>query len=551
MKLPSDQKDLQTLITPEELVRLPASQALEAIIDAPRPVRLVQSLAEEDLYWLINDIGIQDALPVLSLASNDQWQYLLDLELWTKDQLDAQATIQWLGLLMKADPVRFMIWSLREQVELLELFLARHVEVKIREHDQSPSDFADDYFTFDGAFYVRIDKKNYEKTTREFLERLSDYDNETYQQVLLELAAIVPAEAEEQMYRIRNGRLAEKGFLPVEEAVGIYQYRNPDSLRQRDCGPQRAARAHQADETAPLTTSILLREHDLFYKALQQIDDATLLERLEREFAGLCNQIICADSRSVRDKGALLATVAKACGYLSIGIDRMAGKNPQEAFRLVQDFPLQELFRVGFGASLELRWEAEKWLKESWFSRQDLNLGFWDEEWASMLEGLLKKHPLLYTHPSEGEPYREFKTLEEVIKCQQGLDDMMAVDDLLSRLFSQGNVASLNTVFSPVTYKSLLLTAWARHELGLVDHLQPISEKELKTFFSAPFVGKEAKEAFWDWLENQCDIMASKELAKRVGWLADHLMAELEEEYGGVLQKDLDIRYVKLLQVRP
>ncbi|GAG10346.1 unnamed protein product, partial [marine sediment metagenome] len=272
------------------------------IIDAPRPVRLVQSLAEEDLYWLINDIGIQDALPVLSLASNDQWQYLLDLELWTKDHLDTEATNHWLGLLMKADPERFMIWSLREHLELLELFLIGHVEVKIREHDQSPSDFADEFFTFDDTFYIRIDEKNYEKTIGEFLQRLTDHDNEKYQHVLLELADLIPAETEEQLYRLRNVRLAEKGFLPFEEAVGIYQYRNPESLRHQEHESQRAARAHPADETAPLTTSILLREHDLFYKALQQIDDAPFLERLEREFAAMCNQIICADCRSVRDK---------------------------------------------------------------------------------------------------------------------------------------------------------------------------------------------------------------------------------------------------------
>jgi hypothetical protein len=182
--------------------------------------------------------------------------------------------------------------------------------------------------------------------------------------------------------------------------------------------------------------------------------------------------------------------------------------------------------------------------------RQGLNLGFWTEEWAGTLEGLLKKRPLLYESLAEGEPYREFKTLEEVIKCQQGLDDMMAVDDLLSQLFPQGDVASLNTVFSPVTYKSLLLTGWARHQLGLLDKLRPLSGKELKAFFVGPFVGKEAKQAFWAWLENGCH-MAPKELAERVGRPVDHLLAELAEEYSGVSPKDLDVRYVKLFQVRP
>ena len=68
--------------SPEKLLAAPGKKALRFILDSPTPAHLVQSLAEEDLFWLVQEIGPEDALPILSLASNDQWQYLLDVELW-------------------------------------------------------------------------------------------------------------------------------------------------------------------------------------------------------------------------------------------------------------------------------------------------------------------------------------------------------------------------------------------------------------------------------------------------------------------------------------
>ena len=114
-------------LSPTELLRLSGKKALDKILDSPMPARLVQSLAEEDLFWLVQDIGPEDALPILSLASNEQWQYLLDLEVWDKDRLEIDSVNQWLGLLLKADPERFLIWGLRENTVVL--FCTDHGEL--------------------------------------------------------------------------------------------------------------------------------------------------------------------------------------------------------------------------------------------------------------------------------------------------------------------------------------------------------------------------------------------------------------------------------------
>jgi hypothetical protein len=45
---------------------LPGKKALDVILESSMPARLVQSLAEEDLFWLVQDIGPEDALPILA-----------------------------------------------------------------------------------------------------------------------------------------------------------------------------------------------------------------------------------------------------------------------------------------------------------------------------------------------------------------------------------------------------------------------------------------------------------------------------------------------------
>ncbi|MBW2175218.1 MAG: hypothetical protein JRF64_11635, partial [Deltaproteobacteria bacterium] len=378
---PFREKQTLPVVSPEDLLRVSGKKALDLILDSPAPVTLVQSLAEEDLFWLIQEIGPEDALPILSLASNDQWQYLLDLELWTKDRLEIDSVNRWLGLLLKADPDRLLIWGLREHIELIELHMFKHIEVRIREEDESPSDFGDGYFSLDNLFYIRINNDQYEQTTREFLERLAHHDLSIFHKVLLELAGVLSAEVEERMYNLRNVRLAEKGFLPFEDAIGIYQHLNPERLAEKEPQLRKVIQEEPLHYPVPVSTVALIQGQNLFHLSLQQIGDVHLVQRLQIEFAAVCNQIISADVLMVRDKEHLAAVVRKACGYMSIGLDRVTQGDVQKATRLVQGVPLTQIFRVGYGAALELRWKTEKWLKRSWFAGQDFDLSFWGDAW--------------------------------------------------------------------------------------------------------------------------------------------------------------------------
>ena len=130
----------------QELMTLPPKDAMERILKDPQSLALVHSFPEQDFYFLVHDIGPEDAGPLLSLASSRQWDHIVDLETWQKDRIDIRAASRWLDLLFDADPNRFINWFLTEKLDFVEFYLYKNIEVRVREHDQDPSEFGKDFF---------------------------------------------------------------------------------------------------------------------------------------------------------------------------------------------------------------------------------------------------------------------------------------------------------------------------------------------------------------------------------------------------------------------
>ncbi|MEA3280378.1 MAG: DUF6178 family protein [Thermodesulfobacteriota bacterium] len=562
-----------------EILSLPADRALERILDSKHPAAVVHSFQEQDLYFLIHDIGLKDSLPLLSLASSRQWEYMLDIEAWEKDRIDIKSAVKWLDLLFRADSNRFIKWFLDKKTEFIEFCLFKNIEVKIREHDQDPSDFGDDFFTHDNTFYVRIidnafipEFKNADEDIRKkflaaFIKHLAAYDHITYQKVLLEFPAVIPAETEEEAYRLRNVRLAEKGFLPFDEAIGIYQPLKPQALIDKRSTKNISVISDQKSTLPVSFYSIrMLKEDNLFTGSLQMIEAADVLLQIQSEFAGLANQIISADQKPIRDREELNNIVGKACGYISMGLERLTeeDRKPDKSrcAVLLQKHLLSQLFRLGYGLTLELKWRAEKWRSKSWFAKQGLPLSFWGEEWLGLLGGLLIKKPLFYDNYKTGVLYREFFSISDIKKTENVLDEIIAFDDL----FSLMAIELKPLPDRMLTHKNLILTLWARHYLGFSDKLIPLAIDEFRILFDDLFAGLPTsdpksdrgrsnkisismKESFLDWLTEKAGIK-HYDITQRLDQTLENLFCEIESEYGHVSKKDLDSRYIYLFLVR-
>lgn len=560
-----------------EILALPPEEALNRILSAREPAALVHSIPVSDLYLLVHDIGPEDALPLLALASDTQWNHFVDLESWAKDRIEVHSVTRWLNLLLEADPQRFLRWLLKDRLEFAECYLFHTIEVRVLEQDQDPSEFGDDFFTLDGTYFIRflkllpvpdgsaIGEEERKEFLTKLLQRLAAHDHLVFMNVLLDASHIIPAETEEAEYRWRTVRLAEKGFLPFDEAIGIYQPVQPQDLEKR--ASKHIARRRAESSLLPVP-SYPLREMEAdnhFSRALDRIEPQDILTQMQWEFTNLCNQIIVADHRTVRDRAQLHDIVKKACGYISMGLERLRATgeeevDPRKAAAALIRHPLVQVFRLGFGAVLALKWEAEKWLNRSWFVKSGLRLTFWGEQWMGVLGGLLLKKPLYYDNYKTGVLYREFVKLEEVALTERVLRQVQAVDRLLS---------VMNVELGPVsqygflTYKNLILSRWAGHCLGLREEkLVAIPVNAFRAFFAQLLPGETSgestaprrvpeamKSGFIDWLARDTGLR-DFEITASLGPIFQDLFGEIEAEYGRVKAKDLDLRFVQLFLLK-
>lgn len=566
------ERSQQLLKARSEIHSLPPEKRLDRILEHPQPVALVHSFSEEDLHFLIHDIGLQDSLPILSLASDKQKEFLLDMGAWVKDRVDTSALTKWLDLMLQADPKRLIKWLIDEKSEFLELYLQNNIDIRIREHDQDPSDFGDGYLTQDDTVYIKIlnasvqteEQEVSEKERKEFLTKflnaLASFDFENYRNLIIESTSLIAAETEEDNYRLRNVRLAEKGFLPFDEAVGIYQ-----SLKAQDLKAKHQKTNWLSDKSStlpvPLYHAGMLEEDNLFTRALLQIKDENILQRLQVEFAHLSNRIASADQKTVKSRMELQEVVKKACGYLSIGLEKLAFEentiDNQELISatFIQQYPLAKIFRVGFGLALSLKWQADKWMKQSWFSKEGLTLSFWGKEWLGLLGGLFIKKPLYFdNYQTTDQLYREFSSIQDIHNTEVKLSEIIEVDHLLSKMG-----VKIETTFEGfLNFKSLVLTLWVRDCLGNSDELLPVKLADFTNFFEYLFsekpaetqdeeegrkIGKSVKESFLNWLSKKTGLPHHK-ISQKLGQTLENLFTEIEKEYGNVSTKDLNPRYV-------
>ncbi|MGD9107296.1 MAG: DUF6178 family protein [Desulfobacterales bacterium] len=558
----------------EEIVTMSPEKALNAILDSPQPPALIHSFSEEDFYFLIHDIGLEDSHPLLSLASPRQWEYIVDLEVWQRDRIELKSVTRWFDLLFKVDPNRFIQWFLDQKTEFMEFYLYKNIEVKIRKEDQDPSEFGNEFFTYDDTFYVKFLDDTFELETEEneseetikkdrnaflsqFFKTLAILDHITYQKVLLETCTVIPAETEEEAYRLRNVRLAEKGFLPHEEAIGVYQPLKPEDFKKQDTKFTTADPDRKLFFPVPLYHSGMLEQENLFTTALKKLEIGDVIEQIQTEFAGLCNLIISADRKNIREKEELKNIVKKVCGYLNIGLERLSpeDKTPDAGHCtiLIRNYPLSNIFRVGYGSALELKWRAEKWREKSWFEKQGLLLGFWGEQWLGVLGGLLIKKPLFFDNYKTGVLYREFMSMEDIRATDNVLSAIVLFDDL----FSLMAINPEPVIDRFLTYKNFILTLWARDYLGMSGEIEPLRLDEFKRLFDDLWADKKKpykirrsmKESFLSWLSERTGF-ANYEISRKLGHTLENLFGEIQSEYGDVSSKNLDPTYIDLFLIQ-
>jgi hypothetical protein len=457
---------------------------LERILAHPTPRKLIRQLPSGDFFWLVKKMGEEGSLQLLRLASTDQWQYALDLELWRNDRLDLEEAASWLRLLQWADPGRLTRWLLTDGQALVYYYLFKNIQVEIRDEDET-YDLEDGFVTLDGLFYIKVIDPDRKETIETMLRSMADADFVKYQSLLSALAGVIPAELEEDMYRMKNVRLAEHGFLPAEEAMTVYAPLEPGSLvsGERTKGVDDQRRDEGILDLAPYSPLLLVEGKHLLTKTVSGSRDGRFLHRFRLEFAGLCNQILSADGLPTHDMDVLRKACQKSVGYMNVVLERLCGDDSASAEAIVRQNSLISLFRAGFGLALRLKWEVDRWLGQSWFRQAGFGFDFWGEAWGYPLSGLAAKRPVYYDMETGGGKYRDFEHDSELTEARTILHRVMGLDRLLAELTAPHPLDPADGTWEHATFHSLMFTLWARRMLDLPPSLKGISLKEARRFF--------------------------------------------------------------------
>jgi hypothetical protein len=387
----------------QHLPKLAPKERMELMLDDPDARRLVASMEPQQFFWLVKEIGENDALGLLQLASPEQSRFVLDLELWQGWNFSQEKACHWLGYFLEGGEPR--VHSLLQclDFEFLQLFLGRELLVGggIGDLDSDELRQMDYDHTFDGTFMLKFKNPQHSQLIGAFVEMLMKLDHPLYVSLMESIQGGIETELEEQCLRFRNGRMEDLGFPALEEALSIYARVNPVSFEL--LGDKVLEPGGETTALVPVSADL----DTLLFRALAAAQSPELAQELNY----LVNSALVAEGAGFDDPKALVAVVQRVCGYLNLALEKLCGADVQQAADLLVHERLKRLFQLGYSLVLELKSAAERQETVDYAS-------------GKLLSGLKAKRPRFYCglDPEGTDGYREFRDLSDVNRVAEILN---------------------------------------------------------------------------------------------------------------------------------
>ncbi len=524
------------------------------------PEQLVQELPELEVFLTVKEAGEKDCLDLIALTTPEQFQYLLDLDFWKRDQLDPEKVLHWMEILLESGEKKVTQFIQSTEIEFLALLLKKFIHATTMDGEHVEGMDRIPLFTLDQYHFVHFRGKRTQEVFEPFLQMLYRADKNSYQRLMDSLIVEFESELEETGYRLRNSRLSDYGFPDFEESLEIYHYLNPDSPILEG----RLLKAGAREEIAKGGSIFYLthqNEGPFFSSILSKIDDAYEQDRLKQEIAALCNKAIVAEAIDLSNVAAMERMVKKVYHTLNLGLQYLSKDGETKALEILQSLPVQRLFQYGVSTTLLLRRKAESIIKGPWFSNDQENLVLLDPPHFEKFEGILRRRPALYRDWN----YEDFKNPQDLKEADDFLECIKTVVHFLGK---ELNVSPLYLKemdlsgcypddWREITLSTIFLTSMSNQILKGTFQFEAIGHAHLKDFLTRVFerdaqgkgvIKVEVKNGLKNWLSS----IEGEEL-KRQHLLAfqDFCFDLFEVQYGKIPPgEEVDPRFVKGLLIR-
>ncbi|GBD26131.1 hypothetical protein HRbin30_01460 [bacterium HR30] len=395
---------------------LPARARLERLLEHPRAAEIVAQLPVQEVYYLVKEIGLADAGELLALASPEQVQGCLDLDVWDKDRLDITRLRPWFEVMLEEFLPNRMLRVLEGlDIELLALWLRRTcriydrtLEEEVEEHLNRPRYSTPDTF-FVVEFLPETDAST-ALTLERLLDRLYDVDQQFVRRLLLEAKWGLETELEETAYRWRRGRLEDLGFVEYFEAIGVYATIDPAKAKGAAAIDWRPRGPREGAVVLPVPVADAFTDGSFFAAVFASIRDESFAQDVAEALLALVNRVLSADRADPAEPDEVRAVSSRALATLSLGLEYLAEGSVEAAQAVLARTPLVTIFRVGFSLTAELGRLAQRVYQRG---IDDPNL-----------DPLLAKRPL-FPRAFDTPPFaggRPFRSLADVAAVRQYLE---------------------------------------------------------------------------------------------------------------------------------
>ncbi len=534
---------------------LRGKEQLDLLILSRQAEQVARLLPEEDIYFMIKEIGEEDALPVLALLSEKQLQYVFDMEWWRGDKFLPQKAMDWLRWVQKANDRQLLDWVLTEDFDQKVMVLQSLIKVFKQDEMTDQYDGVEDleHFTLDGVFDIFVKVPDASALLKN-LFKLLYVDHQKVFFALMEAVIWYPVTLTvETAYRWWHSRVEEKGIVGFEEAMGVYSLLDPDALKLdvpphdafTDAGPAYAvAPVYPLADTDPST---------FFGQCLAMMKNHERVNAICWELMYLANKVMVADQQDFSHMETRHEIMRKALGYINIGLELGAGGDIAKGEALLNQTWMQSLFQVGYAGVMRLKWEGEKLIRENGLLLEYvLKPGFLDHLAAAV--GRFPNIGVVSTEQTEeAESNVQWRNLESLPDIQI-LENFLNLARFYARFAKQCLGLSLEQIRQyldearfpenqdDLDIETLTLTALARFALFQEIGCQPLLPEGARSFLQIIFhvgifqdesktVNEEILTAFKDRLL-QTSLAWTPEDRERLDQLLQECVRTLQTQYG-------------------
>ena len=543
----------------ELVLQARGKERLQTLFLSDHPEQIVQQLPELEVFLTVKEVGEKDCLDLISMTTPDQFQYLLDLDLWKKDRLDPERILQWMEALLEAGEKKVVQFIQSTDLEFMALLMKKFLHVTTLDGEHLEGMDKIPLFTLDQFYFVGFKGKKTREVFEPFLGILYRTDEKIYRGLMDALIVELESELEEIGYRLRNSRLSGYGFPDFEEALEIYRFVNPDSLIREERIPQEVDQEEGSAEGSMFYLTFQ-QEGPFLSSVLSEIDDPQEQGRLKQEITTLCNKAIVAEAIDLSNIAGIERVVKKVYHTLNLGLQYLSHGEKGKASDIIRSFRLQRLFQCGMSTTILLRRKAESILKGSWFSSDRENLVLLDPPHFEKFEGILRKRPVLRRDWMD----EDFKSLQDLREADDFLKFIETTTHFLGKKLnlSPHYLKKLDLTdchpedWREITLSTIFLTSLANQILQGTFQFETIAQARVKDFLGRVFerdsegkgvIRMEIKEAARNWISsNEIDARKQQHLLA----FQDFCFDLFEEEYGKIPQEQkVDPRFVKGLLI--